>query len=109
MDEAGFDAVIGNPPYVRIQRIQPNLTQYLFSEYKTCSSKTDLSLPFIESGIDLINKKGTAAYISTSQWLSTDYGKVAREYFSSGKISKIVDFHTLPRYFPTDLRAGAKT
>ena len=96
MDEAGFDAVVGNPPYVRVQRIQPNLTQYLFSEYKTCSSKTDLSLPFIELGINLIDKKGTAAYISTSQWLSTDYGKVARKYFSSGKISKIVDFHTLP-------------
>ncbi|WP_158057951.1 Eco57I restriction-modification methylase domain-containing protein [Halorussus halophilus] len=96
MEQAGFDAVVGNPPYVRIQRIHQELTQYLFSEYDSCASRTDLSLPFIEAAINLLNDTGYAAYISTSQWISTDYGRTARDYLSAGRIRKILDFNTLP-------------
>jgi hypothetical protein len=96
IDSAGFDAVVGNPPYVRVQRIHQEFTQYLFAEYESCSSRTDLSIPFIESAINLLSENGNAAYISTSQWLSTDYGHDARGLFSSGKIRKVVDFNTLP-------------
>jgi hypothetical protein len=93
---AGFDAVVGNPPYVRIQRIHRQLTEYLFDEYESCASRTDLSLPFMETGVNLLSDTGSGAYISTSQWLSTDYGRAARSYLSNGHIRKILDFNTLP-------------
>jgi len=93
---AGFDVVVGNPPYVRIHRIGHTQADYIQNKFNTTSQKTDLSLPFLETGIRITSERGSAAYISTSQWLSTDYGEVARKYFSNGLISKIVDFGTLP-------------
>jgi hypothetical protein len=95
-EDPGFDAVIGNPPYIRIHRIGHNQADYLFDEFVTCAQKTDLSIPFLELGTRLARDNGLAAYISTSQWLSTDYGESVREYMSSGRIRRIVDFGTLP-------------
>ncbi|MES3161074.1 MAG: N-6 DNA methylase [Halorubrum sp.] len=96
MDAAGFDAVVGNPPYVRIHRIGHSQADYIQNKFETTSQKTDLSLPFLELGVRLDSRKGSAAFISTSQWVSTDYGETAREFFSYGTVSKIVDFGTLP-------------
>ena len=94
--DGGFDAVVGNPPYVRIQRIDESLAGYLFDRYETCASRTDLSLPFMEQALELIRSGGYAAYITTSQWISTDYGEAARSYFSEGRIRKVLDFNSLP-------------
>lgn len=95
-EDAGFDVVVGNPPYVRVQRIPETTARYLFHQFATCSEKTDLSLPFLELSTRLIHRAGAAGYISTSQWLTTSYGESAREFMSSGRISKILDFETLP-------------
>nr|WP_241430123.1 DNA methyltransferase [Halococcus saccharolyticus] len=92
----GFDAVIGNPPYVRIQRIDDTVADWLFDQYQTCSQKVDLSVPFLELAIDLISETGIASYISTSQWLATDYGQAAREYLGKGHIRRMIDLGTLP-------------
>lgn len=92
----GFDAVIGNPPYVRIQRIDDTVADWLFDEYQTCSKKVDLSVPFLELAVDLISETGIASYISTSQWLATDYGQAAREYLGKGHIRRMIDLGTLP-------------
>ena len=93
---AGFDAIIGNPPYVRIQRLSELATNYFLNKYESCSKKTDLSVAFLERGFDLLASHGVASFISSSQWLSTDYGQATREYMSDGKIEKIVDFGSLP-------------
>ena len=96
MGEAGFDAIVGNPPYVRIHRIGHSQADYIQNKFETTSQKTDLSLPFLELGVRLDSRQGSAAFISTSQWVSTDYGETAREFFSDGTVSKMVDFGTLP-------------
>ncbi|WEL22348.1 DNA methyltransferase [Halorhabdus sp. BNX81] len=94
--DAGFDAVIGNPPYIRIHRVGHDLTDYLFDSYGTCSNKSDLSIPFLERGFKLISQRGFTGYISTSQWVSTDYGESVRSFMSNGKVAKVLDFGTLP-------------
>jgi type II restriction/modification system DNA methylase subunit YeeA len=95
-ENAGFNAVIGNPPYVRVQRIHNAVADYLFDQYQTCAKKTDLSVPFLELAVDLISDDGVAGYISTSQWVSTDYGEAARQFLGEGHISRMIDFGTLP-------------
>ena len=95
-DRAGFDVVIGNPPYVRVQRIPERFADYLFEQYATCSEKTDLSLPFLELATKLVHGDGLSGFISTSQWMTTRYGESAREYMGKGKVSEILDFGTLP-------------
>ncbi len=96
MKQGGFDAVIGNPPYIRIQRISHDEADYFFSRYETPASKTDLSQLFLERSISLMSEHGLAGLICTSQWMTADYGRRMRALLSQGLIQEIVDFGSLP-------------
>jgi type I restriction-modification system DNA methylase subunit len=92
----GFDAIIGNPPYIRIQRIGHIESDYIYEKYDTATSKMDLSLIFMELSLKNVKNTGIIGFISTSQWLSTDYGKKMRELLSEGKLHQFIDFGSLP-------------
>ena len=94
--KGGFNAVIGNPPYVRIQRIDHIEADYYFNNYHTPTSKADLSLVFIEKSLGITAQKGLIGLICTSQWMKTDYGKNLRSILSTGKVVKIVNFGSFP-------------
>ena len=96
MKAGGFDAVIGNPPYIRIQRIAEEESNYLFRTYQSPTSKMDLSLIFLEKGLKLVKKTGRVSFICTSQWLAADYGKNLRKTLSDGRLHQLVDFGSLP-------------
>jgi hypothetical protein len=96
MKAGGFDAVIGNPPYIRIQRIAESESNYLFRAYQSPTSKMDLSLIFLEKGLKLAKKTGRISFICTSQWLAADYGKNLRKALSDGRLHQLVDFGSLP-------------
>jgi hypothetical protein len=100
--DPGFDAVIGNPPYIRIQRIGHEQADYFFEVYKGPTSKTDISQVFLEKSLSLISNSGWISFISTSQWLSTDYGRNMRNILSDGTIHEIVDFGSLPVFQKVD-------
>ena len=93
----GFDAVIGNPPYVRVQRLEHADIDYIYERYHTPASKTDVSQIFMERSLELLSTRGKVGFISTSQWMTTDYGEKMRAYLSSArKIERVVDFGSLP-------------
>ena len=96
MKAGGFSAVIGNPPYIRIQRIAHEEADYVYLRYESPTSKIDLSLVFLEKGLRLLNRQGLAGFICTSQWLTTDYGKKLRKMLRDGRLHSIVDFGSLP-------------
>ena len=96
MKVGGFSNVIGNPPYIRIQRIAHDEADYIYRRYESPTSKIDLSLVFLEKGLQLLNRNGLAGFICTSQWLTTDYGKKLRHMLKDGRLHAIVDFGSLP-------------
>ena len=96
MQAGGFDAVIGNPPYIRVQRIEHDESDYLFKTYQSPTSKLDLSLVFLEKSLLLTKKQGLSAFICTSQWLTTDYGRKLRSMLLDGRLHAITDFGSLP-------------
>ena len=100
--KGGFDVVIGNPPYVRVQNLKSTEVDYYFSTYKTPSGKLDISTLFIEKGLSLINEKGVVSFISSSQWMQTDYGKNLRGLLSEGWLYSILDFGSLPVFESAD-------
>jgi hypothetical protein len=95
-ENGGFDVVIGNPPYIRIQRIEHAEADYVFQQYEAPTSKIDLSLVFLEKGLRLAKKAGRVGFICTSQWMSADYGRNLRRMLSDGKLHRIVNFGSLP-------------
>jgi len=96
MKSGRFDAVIGNPPYIRIQRMAHDEIDYFFSNFESAGKKIDISVLFLEKSLELLNENGFAGFISTSQWTSTDYGEGIRGILSRGFIQKMVDFGSLP-------------
>jgi len=90
----GFDAVVGNPPYVRIygDSLADDFVDYLREVYPTAHMKFDLYVVFSELGIDLTRDQGTFSYIIPDKFTSTPYGEPFREkILSETNILSILD------------------
>jgi type I restriction-modification system DNA methylase subunit len=93
--QGGFDAVIGNPPYVRQETIG-DLKNYLQKGYKTFHGTADLYVYFIERGISLLRNNGYFSYIVANKWMRTNYAEPLRKWLKAQDIEEIVDFGDLP-------------
>jgi hypothetical protein len=108
--KGGFDIVIGNPPYVRQERIAPPgeiETDYTASEWRKLKGeykgklqesavtlypefflggrrkldgKSDLYVYFYLHGLSLLNDKGSFCFITSNSWLDVGYGKDLQEF-----------------------------
>ena len=91
----GFDAVIGNPPYVR-QEMIGEFKEYFQLKYKVYHGVADLYAYFIEKGISLLKQNGHFSYIVANKWMRANYGKPLRLWLKSQNIKEIIDFGDLP-------------
>jgi hypothetical protein len=91
----GFDAVIGNPPYVR-QELLGETKSYFQQHYKTYHGVADLYVYFIEKGVKLLKKNGIYSVIVANKWMKTTYGEPLRLWMKSQHIDEITDFVDMP-------------
>lgn len=78
IDES-FDVVVGNPPYVRQERIAAALLAEYRRRYRTIYDRADLYVPFFERGLQLLRPDGRLAFICANRWLKNRYGGNLRE------------------------------
>ncbi|HLH62847.1 MAG TPA: Eco57I restriction-modification methylase domain-containing protein [Ktedonobacteraceae bacterium] len=78
-DRAGFDVVIGNPPYVRQEQLSADKPFYQ-DRYEVYHGVADLFVYFFAQGLRLLRKDGRLAYISSNTWLYANYGTPLRQY-----------------------------
>ena len=95
MQRGGFDAIVGNPPYVR-QETLGNLKPYLELHYKTFQGTADLYTYFIERAMKLLMLEGQFGYIVANKWMRANYGWPLREWLKLQHINELVDFGDLP-------------
>jgi len=95
MKAGGFDAVIGNPPYVRQESLKDQ-KEYYQSRYAVYQGTADLYAYFIEKGISLLHPGGIFSYIVANKWMRANYGKPLRKFLLTKQIEEIVDFGDLP-------------
>ena len=94
-EERGFDVVIGNPPYVRQEKISDS--KPLLSPYYSCyNGIADLYVYFYERGMSTIKEKGFLGYISSNKWMKARYGRKMRMFMKNMTIKSIIDFYELP-------------
>jgi len=91
----GFDAVIGNPPYVR-QESLAELKPYLQAHYATSHGVADLYVYFIEKGVSLLKQGGVYGVIVANKWMRAGYGEPLRCWMKKQRIEEIVDFTDMP-------------
>lgn len=91
--DGGFDAVIGNPPWVRIQELGRELAAYCRGRYQTARGAFDAYVVFLERGISVLHPDGRLGFIVPNKLLKLDYGKRLRERLASDRlVEEIVDF-----------------
>jgi len=95
--QGGFDAVIGNPPYIRIQAMREwasDQVEYYAKKYKAASKGNyDIYVVFVEKALSLLNSRGRLGLILPSKFFATDYGESIRELIAEKKsLSRIADF-----------------
>ena len=80
----GFDIVIGNPPYIQLQKEGGRLAnRYQDAGYQTFARTGDIYQLFYERGCQLLTPaRGLLAYITSNSWLKAEYGKSTRRYFA---------------------------
>lgn len=91
----GFDCVVGNPPYVKLQnfrKVHADMAAFLSRDpaqggayFSTQTGNFDLYLPFIEKGIQLLNEDGRLGYIAPSVWQMNEYGAGLRGFVEQGR------------------------
>jgi tRNA1(Val) A37 N6-methylase TrmN6 len=75
----GFDVVIGNPPYVDIKALDPDLVKILFKLYETTENRINLYSIFIEKGYHLLKDKGFLSFINPNSILvNSSYTKIRK-------------------------------
>lgn len=81
--ENGFDIVIGNPPYVQLQKMEKRIVgRYENDGYQTFTKTGDLYCLFYERGVELLKEKALLSYITSNKWMRAGYGEQLRGFFA---------------------------
>lgn len=91
----GFDIVIGNPPYIQIQKFARTQTQkdLANAHFETFEKTGDIYALFYEKGLEISKPKtGILCYITSNKWIRSGYGKSLRGYFAKKNPLQLLDF-----------------
>jgi hypothetical protein len=100
MQAGGFDCIVGNPPYIRIQTMKEwaPLEVEIYKELYASAGlgNYDIYVVFVEKALNLLNKRGRMGFILPTKFFATDYGASLRKLVTDRKaLAEVVDFgHT---------------
>ena len=87
-EKGGFDVVIGNPPYIQLQRTINDETGEKLGDiyeklgYESFTKTGDIYCLFYEKGYHLLHKNGILSFITSNKWMRSGYGEKLRDFFA---------------------------
>ena len=100
----GFDVIIGNPPYISLEKLKTDASVYGrmhrtneegkagVKTYHTLEARGDIYTLFVERGLHLLRKGGCLSYIMPNKWEKVMYGKTLRNLFLEKNLTHLIDF-----------------
>ncbi len=93
MEEGGFDVIIGNPPYVRIQTLPRDQVAFFNQHYASATGNYDIYVLFVEQALKLLKPGGILGFILPHKFFQAAYGKGLRKLIADQKcLLEIVNF-----------------
>ncbi len=97
-NKPGFDAVIGNPPYVI--SFDKEMKEFLSDRYPSFVRNNDLYTAFMQRAIGLCRLNGKFSFITPNTYLTGDYFDDLKQYIlDNSSVESILDFGTY-KVFP---------
>ena len=93
--DAGFDVVVGNPPYVdseTLVRERPSLREYCRQRYASARGNWDLFCPFIELALCLLREGGMHGFVVPNRLASADYAQHTRALLARHHLRWLGDY-----------------
>ena len=87
-EKGGFDIIIGNPPYIQLQKTINEETgeklgdQYESLRFASYTKTGDIYCLFYEKGLWLLHDKGVLTFITSNKWMRAGYGEKLRGLFA---------------------------
>jgi hypothetical protein len=94
-DFIGFDVIMGNPPYIQIQKFsgQGLQTAWQNQAYMTFEKTGDIYALFIEKGMALLKPQGLLTFITSNKWMRAGYGQSLRQFLVEKTLPlQLIDF-----------------
>ncbi|MFQ5851862.1 MAG: Eco57I restriction-modification methylase domain-containing protein, partial [Candidatus Binatia bacterium] len=101
LDHGGFDAVIGNPPYINVVELPEHIRDWLLDYYKFARGRVDIYLPFFERALSTLAPRGRTSFITPNKWFVYSYGQPTRDALLTGPFHWLsaVDLALAPSIF----------
>ena len=88
----GFDAVIGNPPYLRVREVSDSFKEYYSENYKVSENQLDLYHLFIEKSYNLLRQNANTSFIVPNAFLANQNNQKLRKFILDNySIDRIVE------------------
>ena len=104
----GFDCIIGNPPYIQLQKIGGVVDEYDKKGYTSFARTGDISVLFYEWCMSLLRKGGYLTFITTNSWMRADYGRKLQKFFEGSDVNPmlLIDFFTFQVFRDVTVRTN---
>lgn len=104
----GFDCIIGNPPYIQLQKMGGVVDEYEKKGYTSFARTGDISVLFYEWCMSLLRKGGYLTFITTNSWMRADYGRKLQNFFEGSDVNPmlLIDFFTFQVFRDVTVRTN---
>ncbi|WP_448701705.1 Eco57I restriction-modification methylase domain-containing protein [Mucilaginibacter sp. AW1-3] len=80
-DFEGFEVIIGNPPYIQLQKMGEDADALQKGNYATFTRTGDIYCLFYEQAIRLLKPSYFFGFITSNKWMRANYGVAIRKFF----------------------------
>ena len=97
---AGFDIVLANPPYVRMEKLDnEDELSYVEAFPEAAASRADILVYFYARALQLLRPGGWMSFITSNKFMRAGYGAGIREHLPvSLRIQRVIDFGDSPLF-----------
>jgi adenine-specific DNA-methyltransferase len=93
------DHVIGNPPYIRLENVQPPVMEAYRRRCSTMRGRSDIYVGFIELGLELLSPEGRLGFICADRWMRNQYGADLRALVASSyAVDTVLTMHDVDAF-----------